>query len=30
VQPERARHYLSACLPYGPDNPAIFYNAAGV
>ena len=28
VQPERARHYLATCLPHGPSNPAIFYNAA--
>jgi len=28
VQPERHRRFLAACLPHGPDNPAIFYNAA--
>ncbi|MDC3952757.1 SMI1/KNR4 family protein [Polyangium jinanense] len=28
--PERARKYLAACLPHGPKNPAIFYNAACV
>ncbi|MFJ8229804.1 tetratricopeptide repeat protein [Streptomyces sp. NPDC094448] len=30
VQPERARRYLRAALPHGPENPAIFYNAACV
>ncbi|MEU9337969.1 hypothetical protein AB0D49_33210 [Streptomyces sp. NPDC048290] len=30
VQPERARRYLRASLPHGPENPAIFYNAACV
>lgn len=28
VQPERARRWLAACLPHGPDNPAIYFNAA--
>ncbi|KYG07458.1 hypothetical protein BE21_29360 [Sorangium cellulosum] len=28
--PERARRYLAACVPHGPENPAIFYNAACV
>lgn len=28
--PARARRYLAACLPHGPENPAIFYNAACV
>jgi hypothetical protein len=27
VDPARARRYLATCLPYGPDNPAIFFNA---
>ena len=26
----RARRFLTACVPHGPDNPAIFYNAACV
>lgn len=30
VMPERARRYLAACLPHGPENPAIFLNAAFV
>ncbi len=30
VQPERARRYLDACLPYGPRNPGVFINAACV
>ncbi len=25
---EREKKYLLACLPYGPKNPAIYYNAA--
>ncbi|MBL8918440.1 MAG: hypothetical protein JNJ54_06235 [Myxococcaceae bacterium] len=28
VDPARARHYLAKCLPLGPENPAIFLNAA--
>ena len=28
IDPVRDRKYLKACLPYGPQNPAIFYNAA--
>lgn len=28
VQPGRHRRFLAACLPHGPDNPSIFYNAA--
>ncbi|XXX77491.1 hypothetical protein WMF30_01780 [Sorangium sp. So ce134] len=28
--PERARRYLAACVPRGPENPAIFFNAACV
>ena len=28
VQHDRARRFLDACLPHGPDNPSIFYNAA--
>lgn len=28
--PARARRYLAASLPHGPENPAIFYNAACV
>lgn len=28
VQTERAQRFLAACLPLGPENPAIFYNAA--
>lgn len=28
VQPERARNYLATCLPHGPEDPKIFYNAA--
>ncbi len=30
VNAERARRYLAKCLPFGPENPAIFLNAAGV
>ncbi|MDC0740070.1 SMI1/KNR4 family protein [Polyangium mundeleinium] len=28
--PARARRYIDACLPHGPENPAIFFNAACV
>src|SRR5262249_25449098 len=28
VQAERARRFIAACLPHGPQNPAIFYNVA--
>ncbi len=27
VDPKRARHYLTKCLPYAPSNPAIYLNA---
>ncbi len=30
LDPARARHFLARCLAHGPDNPAIFYNAACV
>ena len=30
VQPERARRYAEAALPFGPRNPSIFYNSACV
>jgi hypothetical protein len=30
VKPELARRFLALCLPHGPDNPAIFVNAACV
>ncbi len=30
LQPARARRFLSGCVPHGPENPAIFYNAACV
>jgi len=30
VNPKRARRYLKACLPHGPENPAIFFNAMAV
>lgn len=30
VDPDRARRFLAACVPHGPDNPAIFFNAACV
>ncbi len=30
VQPERARRYIEAALPHGPENPSIFYNTACV
>lgn len=28
LDPKRERKYLKSCLPYGPKDPAIFYNAA--
>lgn len=30
IDATRARHYLAKCLPFGPENPAIFLNAACV
>lgn len=30
IDPEQCRRFLAVCLPYGPDNPAIFFNAAAV
>ena len=30
VDEARARRYLARCLPHGPDNPAIFFNASAV
>jgi tetratricopeptide (TPR) repeat protein len=30
VDPARARRYLSACLPFAPESPLIFLNAAAV
>lgn len=30
TQPKRAKRYLEACLPHGPKNPAVYFNAACV
>jgi hypothetical protein len=30
VNEARARRYLALCLPHGPDNPAVFFNACCV